>query len=77
MPLPQNPDLGQLRNLTRELQRAVRSGDADALAVVAEFYPDAPAARQFPLSAAQLVIARQYRFGSWERLRRHVEIVTA
>jgi ankyrin repeat protein len=77
MPLPQNPDLGQLRNLARELQRAVRSGDADALAVVAELYPDAPAARRFPLSAAQLVVARRYQFGSWARLRRHVEIVTA
>jgi ankyrin repeat protein len=75
--LPQDPDLGQLRNQARELQRAVRSGDADALALVAEFYPGAPAAGRFPLSAAQLVIARRCQFGSWARLRRHVQIVTA
>jgi ankyrin repeat protein len=75
--LPQDPDLGQLRNQARELQRAVRSGDAQALALAAEFYPDGPAPRSFPLSAAQLVIARRYRFESWARLRRHVLIVTA
>ena len=77
IPLPQDPNLGQLRNQARELQRATRAGDAHALATVAEFYPGAPPARQFPLSAAQLVIARRYRFDSWARLRRHVTIVTA
>jgi hypothetical protein len=76
-PLPQDPNLDQLRNQARDLQRAVRSGDAKALAAAAEFYPDGPPAQRFPLSAAQLVIARQYRFGSWARLRRHVQIVTA
>jgi ankyrin repeat protein len=75
--LPQDPNLGQLRNQARELQRAVRSGDTEALALAAEFYPDGPPAGRFPLSAAQLVIARRYQFGSWARLRRHVQIVTA
>jgi hypothetical protein len=32
--LPQDPDLGQLRNQARELQRAVRTGDPAALARV-------------------------------------------
>ncbi len=67
----------RLRNKARELQRAVRAGDPDALALVGEFYPGAPAAQSFPLSAAQVVTARRYRFGSWARLRRHVTIVTA
>jgi hypothetical protein len=31
----------------------------------------------FPLSAAQLVLARRYQFESWARLHRHVQIVTA
>ncbi len=57
VPLPQDPDLGQLRNQARERQRAVRSGDADALAVVAELYPDAPAACRFPLTARLLLDA--------------------
>src|SRR6185437_3324377 len=84
IPLPQDPDLGQLRKQARELQRAVRESDQAALALVAEFGPDragqetlASSAGTFPLSAAQLVIARRYGFASWPRLRRHVEVVTA
>jgi ankyrin repeat protein len=72
-----DPDLGQLRKKARDLQRAVRSGDPDALALVAEFHPDGPPSATFQLSAAQLVLARHYGFASWPRLRRHVEIVTA
>jgi ankyrin repeat protein len=75
--LPRDPDLGQLRKKARGLQRAVRSGDPDALALVAEFHPDGPASATFRLSAAQLVLARKYGFASWPRLRRHVEIVTS
>jgi ankyrin repeat protein len=84
IPLPQDPDLGQLRNQARELRRAVLAGDQAALALTAEFRPDltgqaasAGAAGTFPLSAAQLVIARRYGFASWPRLRRHIEVVTA
>jgi hypothetical protein len=61
----------------RELQRAVRSGDPDALALVAEFHPEGPPRATFQLSAAQLVLARRYGFASWPQLRRHVEIVTS
>jgi ankyrin repeat protein len=77
IPLPQDPNLSQLRNQARELQRATRAGDADAIALAAEFSPDTPPSPQFPLSAAQLVTARRYGFASWARLRRHVEIITA
>jgi ankyrin repeat protein len=77
VPLPQDPNLVQLRNQARELQRAVRRGDDAAQALVAEFHPGPPDAAGFPLSAAQLVLARRYDFASWARLRRHVETVTA
>lgn len=77
VPLPQDPSLERLRKLARTLQRAVQRGDGEALAMVAEFHPDPPDADGFPLSAAQLVIARKFRFPSWARLRRHVEIVNA
>ncbi|HEY1627935.1 MAG TPA: ankyrin repeat domain-containing protein [Streptosporangiaceae bacterium] len=73
--LPENPDLDQLRNQARELQRAVRAGDSAALALVGEFHPAPPAQRGFALSAAQLVLARRYGFPSWARLRRHVRII--
>jgi hypothetical protein len=81
--LPSEPSLQQLRHQARDLQRAVRRGDQDALAEVARRYPagvpggpwDGAAAAAFPLSAAQLVVARRYDFPSWVRLRRYVEVV--
>ena len=77
--LPTEPSLQQLRHQARDLQRAVRRGDQDALAEVAGRHPAGPpdgaAAAAFPLSAAQLVVARRYDFPSWVRLRRYVEVV--
>ncbi|WP_433894269.1 ankyrin repeat domain-containing protein [Streptomyces sp. CA-111067] len=75
--LPQNPDLDQLRNQARELQRAVRAGDPAARARVVLLHPKAPAWEAFRLTAAQLVVAREHGFASWARLRRYVQIVTA
>jgi ankyrin repeat protein len=75
--LPQDPDLGQLRNQARELQRAVRQGDSRALTRMSRWHPDPPPADRFPLTAAQLVLAREHGFTSWARMRRYVEIVTA
>lgn len=77
--LPSEPSLTQLRHQARDLQRGVRSGAAGALAEVAEQHPDGrpdgTAATAFPLSAAQLVIARRYGFASWTRLRRYVDVL--
>jgi hypothetical protein len=76
--LPGEPSLEQLRKQAKELRRAVRAGDPQALAEVTEHHRDQPepgAAPGFPLRAAQLVVARRYGFASWARLRRHVEIV--
>lgn len=77
LPLPHRPDLEKLRRRARELQRGVRAGEPDALARAAEHHPDGapddPAA--FPLSAAQLVVAREYGFASWPRLHRYVDTV--
>jgi ankyrin repeat protein len=75
--LPQDPDLDQLRNQARELQRAVRSNDDAARARIARWYPDSAAPATFRLTAAQLVVAREHGFTSWARLRRYVQIVTA
>jgi len=72
--LPREPSIEHLRNQARKLQRAVRAGDADALALVAEFHPrGGPAA--FSLTDAQLVTARRYGFASWPRLREYVGTV--
>ena len=78
VPLPQDPDLGQLRARARDLQRAVRAGDSAALTRARRWHPH-PTARPagFPLTAAQLVVAREHGFPSWARLRQHVRTVTA
>jgi len=73
IPLPDEPSLTQLRNQAKDLRRAALAGEPGALAEVAERYPGAPG--PFPLHAAQLVVARRYGFGSWARLKRHVEII--
>ncbi|SHN44923.1 ankyrin repeat domain-containing protein [Cryptosporangium aurantiacum] len=73
--LPRHPHLDVLRREARTLQRAARSGDPAALARVGEHH-GRPATPEFPLAAAQLVVAREYGFASWPRLRRYVDVVT-
>jgi GNAT superfamily N-acetyltransferase len=80
--LPGNFSLEHLKNQARVLQRQIRAADPQATAAVREFHPrfalaadDSPELASFPLTAAQLVIARQYGFASWARLRRHAEVV--
>jgi hypothetical protein len=51
LPLPDEPSLEQLRNQAKDLQRAVLAADPDALAEVAERFPDTPA--PFPSGALQ------------------------
>lgn len=75
--LPQDPDLDQLRKQARELQRAVRNGVPRALARVTKWHPQPPGPDQFPLTAAQLVVARENGFASWDRMRRYVQVVTS
>jgi hypothetical protein len=74
LPLPDQPNLEQIRNQAKSLRRAVLDSDQSAVAEVAARYPDAPGPG-FPLGAAQLVVARRYGFASWTRLKRHVEML--
>lgn len=68
--LPNNPDLKRFRRDARKLQRAVRAGDVDAIALATQHHPDGVAEPAvFTLGAAQLVVARAYGFSSWPRLR--------
>lgn len=64
--LPTRPDLGQLRRQAKELLRAARGGDADALRRL-RAVSDRPA-----LASAQLAVARGYGFASWPKLRTEV-----
>jgi hypothetical protein len=70
--LPADPTVGHFRRLARRLQRALRAGDPEATALAARYgFP----AAEFPLSAAQLVVARECGFSSWPALRRQLELL--
>lgn len=72
--LPAHPDLGHLRRQARALQRAAVAGDPQAAERIARNHPDPPTdLTTFRLSAAQLVVAREYGFPSWPRLRHHLD----
>lgn len=77
--LPDHASLEQLRRQAKDLRQAVRAGAPEALAEVAERHPagrpDEATAASFPLSSAQLVVARRHGFASWARLKHHLEVV--
>jgi hypothetical protein len=80
--LPGNANLEQLRNGAKSFQRAVRSGDSGAADVVREFHPRlndvalcAPELEGFTRADAQLVVARQFGFSSWPKLKAHLDLV--
>jgi ankyrin repeat protein len=65
---PVRPDLEQLRHQAKDLLRAVRRGDADAIATLAKHHPDRPAPAAAKLAHAQHALARSYGLASWPRL---------
>lgn len=80
--LPGNANLEQLRKGAKSFQRAVRSGDPGATEVVREFHPrlpdvqpGAPELEGFTRADAQLVLARQFGFSSWPKLKAHLDLV--
>jgi ankyrin repeat protein len=76
--LPSRPSLEQLRNQAKDLLKSYKSGDPGAAKRFAESHPQ-PAkessARTAKLGDAQLVIAREYGFATWPKLKEHVESV--
>ncbi len=75
--MPERPHVESFRRQARALQRGVQAGDPEAVARVARQQRSAMPddASGFQLSAAQLVIAREYGFASWPRLTRYLEAV--
>ena len=78
--LPAVPSLEQQRKQARELLDAAHRGDPDALRRFRERHPqlaavqgDASSASELSLHHAQLVIAREYGFASWPKLKAHIE----
>lgn len=78
--LPSKPSLNHLKYQAKDLLKSWKKGDPESLARIREFHPkftdkSGPEVRQtrFLLSDAQLVIAREYGFKNWLRLKAHVE----
>jgi ankyrin repeat protein len=70
--LPDRPDLDQYKKQAKELVKAARAGDADALARVRAHHPRPPDAAP-RLADAQLAIAREHGCESWPRFIREIE----
>ena len=68
--LPDSPSFENLRKRAKSLLKAANTGDQETLMRVGPYFGD-PA--KIKLQQAQLVIAREYGFSSWTRLKRHVE----
>jgi ankyrin repeat protein len=65
--LPERPDLDQLRRQAKDLHRAARAGNPQAVERFQTHLPLRPGAA-FTLSAAQLVLAREHGLPSWPAL---------
>ena len=79
--LPPRPDLAQLKRQADDLRRLHREGKRAAAARIAAHHPrwkGQPLAKvlaaALPVGDSQLVLAREYGFDSWAKLKHHVEI---
>ncbi|MEM6340217.1 MAG: ankyrin repeat domain-containing protein [Pseudomonadota bacterium] len=68
--LPARPSLEHLAKQAKRLLKAAQAGDDAALAQVGPYFGDPS---KISHQQAQLVIARDYGFSSWTRLKRHIE----
>ena len=75
--LPVRPDLRQLKQQAKDLLRAIRRGDADAVAELREHHSHPPDPADAKLADAQLVLARNYEATSWPRLVHACEMIDA
>jgi len=71
------PDLEQLHRQAKELLRAIRTRDADAMADIREHHPESIEPAAAKLADAQLVLARSYGASSWTRLVHAVRLAKA
>ncbi len=72
-PLPQNPSLEQLKRQAKELLKALHQGDPIAHQRFGRCFAVTPENQTtFKLTQAQLVLARDQGFASWQQLARLV-----
>ena len=68
--LPQQASIEHLRKQAKSLLKSVKQGKPIALQRISEYFTDAS---EFNLSDSQLVLAREYGFPSWRRLKDEVD----
>lgn len=80
MSLPPRPDLTQLRKQAKEFLRALKSGEAEVLRRFEAHFPHRKprvagevSGEEPTLAEAQFVLAREYGFTTWARMKEHVE----
>src|SRR5262249_27800834 len=78
--LPAHPHLNQLKNQAKDLLKGHKSSDPEAVRRIRDNHPrfaqasvEAIAAARLTLSGAQLVIAREYGFPGWPKLKAYVD----
>ncbi|MBC8063416.1 MAG: ankyrin repeat domain-containing protein [Chlorobia bacterium] len=68
--LPERANLEHLKKQARDLLEALSRSESDAVETVARYFPSQ---HKVGLNDAQLVIAREYGFENWVKLKDHVE----
>src|SRR5262245_11322124 len=78
--LPVRPSLEQLKKQAKELVKSQKAGTSESLLRIRKNHPNFGATSEselqnakFSLSDAQLVIAREYGFTSWPKLKEHIQ----
>jgi ankyrin repeat protein len=71
---PYRPNFTQFKHQAKELLKAYRVGDANAVAEV-QRHEQAPDPAAFALHDAQRVLARSYGFPSWQKLKSYVQTI--
>ena len=66
--VPVRPDLQQLKHQAKDLLRAIKRGEPDALAEFSRHHPQPPEPQAARLADAQFALARSYGVASWPRL---------
>lgn len=67
--LPERPDLEQLRNQAKTLLKSLRGGDPEAIQRASTYGFEEP----FRLAHTQTILAKEYGFPSWSKLKHKVE----
>lgn len=75
--LPVQVSFVQLKHQAKDLLRELRAGGQEASVRFRDHHTRATKRSEATLSDAQLVIAREYGFASWPKLKQHVELLTS